>query len=78
MESKEYHSKIHEIALAVHRVMMQNGMMGIYTPIVVCGVTVTCADDRQSVINRFARDFRRVEFDAINQAHKQYCGEVTA
>ena len=77
-ELDQFHAKVHAIAKAVHAKMMINGMSGIYTPIVVCGSTVTCADDCQSVINRFTREFYRVEFDAINKAHAEFCGEVTA
>ena len=78
MEDKEFYSKVNDLAIAAHAKIMNNYKHGISGSISVCGIDVTGADDLQSVKNRFSQKMRRVEFDAINKAHAELCGEVTA
>ena len=54
-----------KLAEKAHAHMMQKGMHGDYSPMVICGVKVTCADDLQSVRNRFSQYLRSVSFDEI-------------
>ena len=78
MEEAEFYSKVNDLAIAAHAKIMNNYSRGISGSISVCGTDVTGADDLQSVKNRFSQKMRRVEFDAINKAHAELSGEVTA
>lgn len=68
MESFNYSANVTKLANLVFDAMMQQGAKGIYMPIIVCGVGVTCADDKQSVQNRFSEKMRRVDFGDIENA----------
>ena len=69
-------NQAYQLAKAVHSKMMLNGMNGIYTPLIVCGVAVTCADDCQSIINRFNKEFYFIDYATIDAAYAEYCGDL--
>ncbi len=65
---KNYYANVAELAELTHRKMMINGMAGLYDPITVCGVTVTCGDDLQSARNRMFQKLRSVSYAEIDSA----------
>lgn len=71
MKEHEFIAAVRTLAERAHAQMMRNGMNGIYTPISVLGVTVTCADDLQSVKNRFLQNLRRTNFADITSELKK-------
>jgi len=61
-------NKIILLADLAHKEIMRKGMHGDYSPLYICGITVTCADDVQSVRNRFCLRMRSVLFSDIDAA----------
>ena len=70
--SENFNANVAALALAVHQRMMLNAIAGIYTPISICGITVTCADDCRSVTNRFFDKMRSVDYSDIDSAMAEY------
>lgn len=68
MPEFNYSANVCKLADLAFNAMMRQGMRGIYTPIVVCGVSVTCADDKQSIRNRFCDKMKSVDFGEIENA----------
>jgi hypothetical protein len=67
-----YRANVSALAHAVHRRMMENAAHGILEPITVCGVTAKISDECHQTVWRFLDQMQGVEFDAIDNAMRQF------
>ena len=70
--SENYAAAVSMLATKVHEAMLQKATIGNVDRIVVCNITVTCADDLQSIKNRFSQGMRRALFTDIDLVLAQY------